>query len=199
MSGIPQVRKETPPFVRYEWTEYGINEEASKKAGRDIPKVVPFALIMQHGSRDCVEKPAEEWLAQQADKVRNGQLNPDWLKHYQSLYEQFLKGEEMPADGTPIKTWAAVKREQVIRLLALNIQTVEQLAQYPDSSLGTIGLDGRHLRDLARNFIEQGLNNAGAAKKIADLEQRDRDKDDIIKRLEAQVAELAKQAQDRKK
>lgn len=195
---MPTIRKEQPPFVRFEYMEYGLNEEASKAAGRPVPKVVPFALIMQHGSKDVTEKVAEEWLEQIATKAYQGNYPPEWAERFQKQYQQFLKGEEIPRDGTPIKTWAAVTREQVIRLTAIGIPTVEDLAQVPDSGLGTIGLDGRNLRDLARNFISQGLNAAGQAKKLADLEEKDRQKDEIIKRLESKVAELEKESAKKK-
>lgn len=195
---IPQIRKEQPPFVRFEYIEYGLNETASEAAGRPIPKVVPFALIMQHGSKDVVEKDAVEWLAQIRRKAIEGNYPPDWVKRYEMQYEEFLKGQELPREGTPIRTWAAVTREQVIRLTALGIPTVEDLAQYPDSGLGMIGLDGRNLRDLARNFIEQGVNSAGVAKKLADLEQRDRDNSETITRMAAQIKELEKAVSSKK-
>lgn len=189
---MPTIRKEQPPFVRFEYQEYGINEEATKAAGRPVPKVVPFALIMQHGSKDVVEKVAEEWLEQIKTKSFNGLYPPEWSQRFDLQYQQFLKGEELPRDGTPIKTWAALTREQVIRLLALGVSTVEDLAQMPDSGLGTIGLDGRNLRDLARNFIEQGLNAAGTAKKLADLQEKSRQDSETIERLNARLTELEK-------
>ncbi len=102
-----------------------------------------------------------------------------------------MKGDELPLEGTPVKTWAAITREQVIRLLAVNIRTVEELAETPDSALMTmIGLDGRNLRDTAKAFIAEGRNAGGAAVKIAALEEANRQKDDIIKGMQAKLAEL---------
>jgi len=184
MSGMTMM-KEQPPFVRWEFVECGLNAEATKTAGRPIPAVKPFAFIMQHGSKDVVERDAEEWLAQIREKSLQGQYNPEWVERFQRQYEAFCKGQELPAEGTPVRTWPAPNREQVIRLLALGIQTVEQLSAIPDAGLSNIGLDGRHLRDLARNFIEAGHNSAGLAKKVADLEELTRQQAETIARLEA--------------
>lgn len=185
-----EMRKEAPPFVRFEFMECGIDAEASKKSGRQIPLVKCYALIMQHGSKDVVEKNAEEWLEQINQKALAGTYNPEWVARFRLQYEQFCKGNELPRDGTPIRTWPAPNREQVIRLLALGITTVEDLAAVPDSGLGNIGLDGRHLRDLAKHYIEAGQGVGVMAKKLADLEQADRDNKATIERMAEQIKNL---------
>ena len=190
MSGGVTIRKEQPPFVRWEFVEYGVNAEASAKAGRPIPAVRPFAFIMQHGSKDVVEKDAEEWLAQIERKAQEGTYNPEWAERFRKQFEAFIKGQELPADGTPIRTWPAPNREQVIRLLALGITTVEQLSAVPDNALSNIGLDGRNLRDLARNFIDAGQNQGTLAKKLADAEQTVRDQAEQIARMNDRLAAL---------
>lgn len=186
------MKKDAPPYVRFDYVEYGINAEATAKAGRPIPAVVPFAFIMQHGSRDTVEKPADEWLAQKEREAIDGRYNPEWVQRHKLQYEAFLKGNDLPRDGTPIRTWLAVTREQGTRLLALGITTVEDLAAIPDSGLGNIGLDGRNLRDLAKNFIDAGQGVGVMAKKLSDLEQSNRDKDDQIQRMSERLAALEK-------
>lgn len=187
---IPQIQKETPPFVRFEFMEYGIDEEASKTSGARVPKVIPFALIMQHGSKDCVEKPADEWLAQISSKAIDGQYPAEWVSRYKMQYEAFLKGNELPREGTPVKTCAIFNREQAIRLVAIGITTVEDLGNVPDQGLGGIGLDGRYLRDLARNYLAEGKGVAAQAKKVADLEQLTRDQAETIERMNARMQEL---------
>lgn len=184
------MRKDAPPYVRFDYVEYGINAEATKDAGRPIPAVVPFAFIMQHGSKDTVEKPADEWLAQIEKLAIEGRYNPEWVQRFKMQYEAFLKGNELPRDGTPIRTWLAVTREQGTRLLALGITTVEDLAAVPDSGFVNIGLDGRNLRDLAKNFIEAGQGVGVMAKKVSDLEQTNRDQAEQIQRMTERLAAL---------
>lgn len=187
---LPQIRKEAPPFVRFEYIESGVDIEATAKAGSRIPLVKPFALIMQHGSKDVVEKDAEEWLKQIEEKAIQGMYNPEWVQRFKMQFEQFLKGNELPRTGTPIRTWPAPNREQVVRLQAIGITTVEDLAAVPDSGLQNIGLDGRYLRDLARNYLEESKGAGAIAKQLADLQEAQRQNTETISRQAAQIAEL---------
>ncbi len=186
----PTIRKEAPPFVRFEFMECGVDVEASAKSGTRIPLVKAFALIMQHGSKDVVEKNAEEWLKQIEEKAINGMYNPEWVTRFKMQYEAFCKGNELPRHGTPIRTWPAPNREQVIRLQALGITTVEDLAAIPDSGLQNVGLDGRYLRDLAKNYLEESKGVGAMAKKVSDLEQADRENKATIERMSSQIAAL---------
>ena len=147
--------------------------------------------IMQHGDKFSVtEKIAEEWLDHINREALSGRYDPAWVAQFKLEYEAFLKGNELPREGTPIRTWGSISREQGTRLISLNITTVEDLAAYPDSGLGTIGLDGRYLRDLAKNSLASESGMAATAKRLADAEQSIREKDDIIKRMEERLAAL---------
>lgn len=161
-----------PPFVRFEERELGINPEATAISGRPIPRVVNMVCITPHGSKDCIEKLADEWFDQTKQKAMRGEFPVPWLDMFKLQYEEWKKGHELPRDGTPTKTWPAITKEQQVRLLALGYSTVEDLAMVPDGSLGTIGLDGRNLRDLARNWVSEGKDKGINAKKLADAETR---------------------------
>lgn len=150
-----------------------------------------IAKIMQHGDKFTVtEKIADEWLAHIKMQALQGQYDPTWAAQFDLEYQAFLKGNELPREGTPIRTWAAISREQGTRLIALNLPTVEDLAAMPDSSLGTIGLDGRYLRDLAKNFVDAGKGVGALEKRLADAEHSGREKDEQIGRLEQRLAAL---------
>lgn len=195
----PTIRKDAPPFVRFEYMECGTDLPQSATAGSRIPLIKAYALIMQYGSKDVVEKDAEEWLASIKQRAIQGQYNPEWATRFQMQYDEFLKGNELPRHGTPVRTWPAPNREQVIRLQAVGITTVEDLAAVSDSALQSIGLDGRYLRDLARNYLEESKGVGALAVKVAELEQTKRDQAEQIKRMEAQLADFAAQLQQRKK
>jgi hypothetical protein len=191
---IPQMTKETPPFVRFEYREHGRDVKKSEEAGRPVPKIECMVIVMQRGSKDEWVGIAEDWLAEKHKAASEGTYPPQWVEQFKRNYEAFLKGDELPPEGTPIKTWSAIGREQVIRLLGANIRTVEELAETPDSALMTqIGLDGRTLRDTARAFIAEGKSIGGAAIKIGALEEANRQKDEIIARLEARLSKLESQ------
>lgn len=146
--------------------------------------------LMQHGDKFSVtEKIADEWLAHISNQALQGLYDSQWVAQFKLEYEAFKTGNELPRQGMPIRTWAAITREQQTRLITLNITTVEDLAAVPDSGLGTLGLDGRVLRDLAKNTLDKG---GDLAKRLSDAEQSMREKDDIIKRMEERLAVLEK-------
>ena len=170
------IAKAHRPFARFDYSDNG--------------KYV-IVKLMQHGDKFSeTEKNADDWLADITMKAQMGQYDAGWVAQFKLEYDAFLKGNELPREGTPVRTWAALTREQGTRLVALGITTVEDLAAQPDGGIGLIGLDGRYLRDLARNFLESGNSGAAMAKKIADLEQRDRDNTETIKQMAQTVQEL---------
>lgn len=150
-----------------------------------------IAKIMQHGDKFAVtEKPAEEWLAHIHGEALGGRYDPTWVAQFKLEYEAFLKGNELPREGTPIRTWSAISREQGTRLIYLQITTIEDLAAIPDSGLGSIGLDGRYLRDLAKNVLSSRDDGSALAKRLADAEQKTREQDAQITRMATQLDEL---------
>lgn len=182
------VYDQRPPFVRFEEREWGINQEASEAAGRPVPKVIVLACITPHASKDVVEKPAEEWLQQIRAKAVRGDFNPQWAEMFRMQYEEYLKGNELPREGTPVKTWQAITRAEMHMILGAGYTVVEDLAQVPDSGLNTIGLSGRYLRDLARNWIaeakDKGINAKALADANAKIEQQQQTIDSMRMRLE---------------
>jgi hypothetical protein len=161
-----------PPFVRFEEREFGINKVLSQKMQRPVPNVVVMACITPAGSKDCVERPAEDWLKEKNDKAIMGEYPLAWAQHHSAAYEAWKKGNELPREGTPIKTWQMATRDVVSRCLAINIPVVEDLAELPDSGLSTLGIDGRYWRDLARGWINEGKDKGLNAKALADANAR---------------------------
>lgn len=188
-----------PPFVRFEERELGTDPEASEKAGRPIPRVTVMACITPHGSKDVVEKPAEEWLKQIRVQALQGAYNLDWVKFFEESFSEWKKGNELPREGTPIATWPMVSNEARKRIRAAGYQTVEDLAQIPDSGLTEIGLDGRYWRDTARGWITDATDKGANAKKIADLESRNRELEGQLDRQSDRIAKLERALEKRAK
>lgn len=149
--------------------------------------------IRQHGDKfSATEKNADEWLSHISREALEGRYDASWVAQFKLEYDAFLKGNELPRDGTPIRTWGAISREQGTRLIGMSITTIEDLAACPDSGLGDLGLDGRYLRDLAKNFLDSGKGTNAMAKKLADFEQLNRDQADTIKALSDRLTALEK-------
>lgn len=184
-----------PPFVQFEEREMGFNEEASKTAGRPIPRVVTLACITPHGSKDRFEKVAEEWLTQIRDQALRGQYPLEWANFFQASYAEWKKGNELPREGTPTRTWQAVTKEQSVRLIALGYSTVEDVAQIPDTGIGMIGPDGRYLRDLAKSWINEAKDKGINARALADANARITEQDRQITELRQSIAQLKAELQ----
>ena len=184
-----------PPFVRFEERELGINAEASERAGRPIPRVVTLACITPHGSKDSFEKVAEEWLKQIKEQALRAQYPLEWANFFQAAYDEWKKGNELPREGTPTRTWQAVTKEQAVRLIALGFTTVEDVAQIPDTSLGMVGPDGRYLRDLAKSWINEAKDKGINAKALADANARITEQDRQIAQMQQSIAELKTELQ----
>jgi hypothetical protein len=198
MSMIPTVMDKRPPFVQFRDQEYGINRDASEAAGRPVPAMVTMICITPHGSKDEFVKPAEEWLAQTKAKALRGDYPVEWYNHFDLQFSEWKKGNELPREGTPIQTWQAASNEQRSRLKAIGIPTVEDLAAYPDSGLGIIGLDGRYLRDLAKGWIAEGKDKGINAKALADANAKITAQQETIERQETRLAALEARLEDEK-
>lgn len=81
----------------------------------------------------------------------------------------------------------------MLRLQALGITTVEDLGDVPDSGLQNIGLDGRNLRDLAKNYLAESKGTGALAKQTADLQEKVRQQDETIARMAASMAAMEAQ------
>lgn len=182
--------KEIMPYVQFANKDYGRDEEASRKAGRHIPRNATFIIITSHGSKDSSDHLVEEWLPRKRLEASRGAYNLEWVEKIEKAYEAWKKGHEVPREGTPILHWQMVSPEQNTRLRALGITTVEDLAAIPDSGLAEVGLDARVLRDLARNWIMEGEQKGINAQELANAQQKLRDQEGMIQQLKARLTAL---------
>lgn len=99
--------------------------------------------------------------------------------------------------GTPIEAWTTLSDTQKAEFKALNIFTVDQFANLPDSSANQI-MGFNELRQKARAFVMA----AGNAEKIAadklELEAKLAKQDAEMAELKAMIADLAKKKPGRK-
>ena len=197
MQMSPSIFDKRPPFVRFEERELGIDPTQSEAAGRPIPRVVVMACITPHGSKDVVEKIAEEWLAQIRAKALKGEYPLEWSNFFAESFKEYQKGNELPREGTPIATWQLITREASSRLRGLGISTVEDLAEMPDSNLGTIGMDGRYWRDQAKGWINEGKDKGINARAIANANAEISELKAQLERSNAKIEKLAKRLEKR--
>lgn len=105
-------------------------------------------------------------IAGDTKNIVNTKVTDVHRRRWPKYYEDFKNGVEGKAEGTPLKEWSTIPRTRALELNALNIYTVEQLAELPDGSIQTIGMDGRSLVTKAKAFLESS-KQAGYAEKLA--------------------------------
>jgi len=72
--------------------------------------------------------------------------------------------------GTLLQEWPHVNKAQVLELKAMNIVTVEHLAAVTDSTLHTLGMGARELRDKAKTWLDRTREDATLSSVMARLE-----------------------------
>ena len=160
---------ESPPYVRFEQRAEE-DRNASIDAGHYVAKNVNYALITSPGSKDCVEKIAEDWLAQIKEKARDGSFPAQWAEHFAYVFKHWQEENTIPETGTPIKGWAMLSPAMQQQVIQANIRTVEDLAVMNESGLQRIGMGARDLQNKARAWLAEAASVGSVAAKNAALE-----------------------------
>jgi hypothetical protein len=181
MSGI-QIADAKAPFVRFE-VRAEEDRAATIASGRFVAKDVVFALITPHGSKDRIERVAEEWLAQLDQQCTEGRMPRDWAKAYRHAYNEFLEGREVPPEGTAIINWPLVSPSQVRALQDLKVLTVEVLAGANEEVIRRLGMGGRDLVKKAQEFLKQANGPGKDAARLVALEQQVNDLTATVQQL----------------
>lgn len=172
-----------PPYVRFE-TRAEEDRNASIEKGHYVARNVDYALITPQGSKDVVERIAEDWLAQIARQAQENGYPQPWVDHFRSAYNQWKETNTIPETGTPIRGWQLLSPAQQAQVLSANIRTVEDLAVSNESSLIRMGMGSRDLQSKARAWLEAAEGPGKLAAENAALKTK-------LEALEAQVAELS--------
>lgn len=110
----------------------------------------------------------------------------DFLQ-YPQQYEAYQKKSASPIHGTPLEAWSQLATNQVFELKAMNIFTVEQLAELPDG-YGQKFMGFQSFKQKAISFLKASKGQAEFEKAQAELAARDAE----IARLKANEDATAK-------
>jgi hypothetical protein len=155
------------------------DEAASETEGRPVfrNEEVIEILIAGDAKSKVVRKVSEE------DRYR-----------FHEHYARFKAGANTHgAIGTPVEQWTLVDAAQAATLKALNIFTVEALAEVPDDLLANLGMGARGLRTKAQAWLEQAKDNAAATRFASQIEERDAQ----IELLKSQMQDLIQLVQEK--
>lgn len=186
---MPEIMKERPPYVTFE-VRAEEDRQASIDAGQYKSKDVDYALITPAGSKDRVERVVSDWFEYLREQVQQGRFDPDWLSGFQHKYKLWKEGQELPVNGTPIKTWNVLSPAQCRTLLDLHVLTVEDLAVANEEVLSRIGMGARALQASARDWISSARDIGATSAKLTAVSTELEAALERIKSLEAQNTQL---------
>jgi len=105
------------------------------------------------------------------------------IKRFPDEYKAFKENASLPVTGTPIEHWAHLTKGQVAQFKALEIRTVEQLANLSDANAGAI-MGYHDLRRKAQAYLKTAQDASALAKQEAAFE-------DLRKLLAEQATQIA--------
>lgn len=169
----PQQQGRGPrPILRF-FTEPVEQTGKTAEEGRPVYKDVDMVGITNPGSRDEVVLVAEK-KAKTDDYVA-------WA------YNKWKKTQEQVVDGTPVETVPFLGKAVVLELKAINIHTLEQLAEAPEPAIQRMmGL--RELKKKAVAYIGAAKDSQIVTKMAHELAQRDNE----IASLKASMEQMSK-------
>lgn len=127
------------------------DEELTAKEGRPIFKEVEMITIRIVGDTKTVVK-------RPVDQIGTGGAPPDPVR-FPYQWQVFKSKNEVPLQGTPITEWPPVSKALALELKAMNIHTVESLAECSDGNLKWMG--ARDLREKAIAWLQQAKDGSG--------------------------------------
>ena len=183
------VAENRPPYVTF--VQVPIEDrDASIEAGFKVFKDVDFAHITPIGSKDRIERRVDDWFAHLASEVEGGRFMEDWLRQYRGAYDAWKQGQEIPVNGTAIRTWSVLSPAQVKSLLELHVRTVEDLAQANEETIRRLGMGGRDLKNKAMTWLESAKNVGSVTERCVALAAENKELQESVARLTAIVNEL---------
>lgn len=153
------------PYLRLELRPTDVVGRDGKTTCQDVL----WALVMSPGSKDVLERPASEWLDSLDRHAKGGRIPHTWPKEYRAACAEWLKTQELPVFGTPIKTWPPLSPSQRTSILRANIHTVEDLAGAPDDVKARIGMGCEGLVTMAKKWLETSGEVSAMARQIETL------------------------------
>jgi hypothetical protein len=186
--------KEQPrPYVQFEMRAV---EDRSAPTTDGVTRMVDkaWAIVRAPGSKDAIEKLATEWLDQLKAYARDGRIPSQWPGEYRNAFEMWSKGEELPVQGTAIKTWPPLSPAQRKNVLAAGILTVEDLANANDEIRAAIGMGGNTLQQMAQKWLEEAKDKGATAKALEAAMVKLAEMEALVKSQTEALAELKAQA-----
>lgn len=149
------------------------NEVKSREAGRPIHDDQEIVEIRFPGSEACYVFPAHAvsasgWVK---DPFTGEQSTQTYAERFRHQYQQFKERVQQTKSGTPLDYAAFLTEARRSELRALNIYTIEALAEVDGQPLKNLGIQGREFKNKAMEYIDETKKGAPNLQLLEQLEQ----------------------------
>lgn len=169
------------------------NAFQSERHGRPLYDKVLMVEVITPGSREsCPVFELEREFCEEAGLSNRTSVKYTEYKAQVDVFKSGAANHEMR--GTPLKAWPSMDAALCASLEHAGVFTVEGLAALPDEKFRVVGPGARAWVDRAKAFLAAAAGNAPSealAAELAQVRKDGEDKDEQIKQLAAQLAELA--------
>lgn len=140
------------------------DRNASLSAGHYVPIEKDIAFLSPIGGNQnlIVEKEVTE------DLLKTWRTQPQERYKYDA-YMAWKENSDAPVNGFPLKEWPPISKPMLEGLNKVNIRSVEEFAELPDSVLINLGPGIRPLRDKAREWLKVASTTGRTTEEIQAL------------------------------
>lgn len=142
----------------------------SVKEGRPVFQDVPHIRLVTPGDRNN----APVFIA--TDEHKN---------KYRQAWKAFENNDHRQMIGTPVHMLPGISKSQAVEAEHFNVHTIEQLAEISDSTIMSMGIGFRDLRNRAKAYISASKDRA----RENELQEKNAALQSQIDELKAQMAE----------
>lgn len=185
-----EVKESRPPFIEFE--KRAVEDRTRSIAeGKWASKDVDFVCVTPAGSKDRMECEVANWFSRVEQSVKDGRVPATWFEHYKHSYKLWQTGQEIPLNGTPIRTWPPASPSEAKRAVDMGILTVEDAAEMNEECLGRFGMGGRSFKQRAADWIA-ATKTGKAAGELTTLRAENANLKIRLDSLEKQIAGMAR-------
>jgi prefoldin subunit 5 len=189
-----EIKDDLPPYVVFE-TRPVEDRQASIEQGHYVSKDRDFAIITPRGSKDRIERIAEDWLAHITMEANQDRFSKTWVAGYKENYKLWKSGQEIPLHGTALVNWPGLSPAQIKNFQAYRILTVEDIASANEETLSRMGPGSRDIKRRAENWLKASESTGKLAESHSALEEKYEALESRNKVLEQRLSDMALQIQ----
>jgi len=136
------------------------DERKSIAAGRPIFQDTDVCEIRIAGSKDSTVHLVQERSHWEVDEETGEQQNLTYAERFPRQYQQFLAKKQQTKSGTPLDYVPFLTDAKRAELRALNIYTIEALAELDGQPLKNLGIGGRDMKNKAIDYLATSGHDA---------------------------------------